>query len=475
MIFRSVHFRNEMIRKRDMKYYFTKTFIGLLISLLMLSNSWATIINERRVALVIGNGEYENVPSLLNAKNDSRLIKKTLQSINFEVIYIEDASAAKIDRKTREFSNKLKEADVGLFYYAGHAIQYEGNNFLIPTDLLADSDEVSAKYDAVNVNMIIDRMKKAKNPTNIIILDACRDNPFAASSRSLTRGLAPINASANGMFFAYSTSPGDVATDGNGNNSPFTMALSKYITKPGITIHDVFTDVKVDVSRQTNNRQRPWTTDSLLGKFYFAGAKDPSEIKRSVELEKLKAESEKLKRELELARQIATKAKTPSQKLPIGSSKQSLSIVSQKAKNDANLINSLEPEVPTNDKVDSQKQTLAAINRKQPAQDHILKLNEDCHRKYTDLASTRSTRKTIYCFKNILGKYPNDENALKNLQAIADYYEKRIKSKLLRKEYSDAESYVEILILIDIAKAYQYSQQIDEQKVKISAPKKLDK
>ena len=415
----------------------------------------AGIENEKRVALVIGNGKYENVPSLPNAKNDSRLIKRSLESINFDVVYLEDASAKNVDKKARIFSEKLKSADIGLFYYSGHAIQFEGNNYLIPTDLPKDSDEVSAKYNAVNVNLIVDRMKKANNPTNIIILDACRDNPFAASSRSMTRGLAPINASAKGMFFAYSTSPGDVATDGTGSNSPFTIALSKYIVKPGITIHDVFTDVKVDVSRETNDKQRPWTTDSLLGKFYFAGTTTAKD-----------SEIERLKKELELAKQAASLPKNNNQ--ISNTQKNNVTNVNLQNSNASNIRNAetLKQllELPVKKTQESKSETQTATVVKLPNQEEkIRSMNKECMNKF-DKNSARSNKAAIKCFSGMLEKYPDEQEALKNLAIIVKFYEDKISSELLRKKYRAAKKSIAILKSVDQEKANEYQREMEEQK-----------
>ena len=256
--------------------------------------------SESRVALVIGNSNYE-VGALVNADDDARLMQRTLTSLGFNVTTLIDADQRAMDEAIQGFGKKLDASDVGLFYYAGHAVQSQGANFMIPTIQeggLNRMEEADLKYKTVDLGQVIARMEKATNAVNIVIMDACRDNPLKSSSRSLSRGLAPPQTAARGLYIAYSTAPGDVALDGNRNagNSPYTQSLAKHLKTPGKSINDVFQEVRKDVLASTNNRQTSWENSSLTDYFYFAGEQSPREL---AELEKFESEIQQLKQEQE--------------------------------------------------------------------------------------------------------------------------------------------------------------------------------
>lgn len=225
---------------------------------------------ENRVALVIGNSNYKNSP-LVNPANDARTIAKALRQAGFLVILKTDATRREMRRAMIDFGKRLEQGGVGLFYYAGHGVQIDGNNYLIPVNAEIEAEEHVA-IESVELNQILGRMGGARNQLNIVILDACRNNPFARSFRSASRGLAQTLAPA-GSYIAYATAPGDVASDGDGKNSPYTRALSKWIGKPGVRLEDVFKGVRRDISRDTGGRQVPWTSSSITGDFYFTPAK----------------------------------------------------------------------------------------------------------------------------------------------------------------------------------------------------------
>lgn len=220
-----------------------------------------------KTALVIGNSNYKLMP-LANPENDATDIAKKLEFMGFQVIFATNKSKLEIKQLIREFAQTLKQrSGVGLFFYAGHGVQIDGNNYLIPTDFNVKSAyEVSDS--SIDVGLITGAMEEAGNPLNIIVLDACRDNPFPRKSRSGTRGLARI-ISASGTIIAYSTGPGNVAADGDGRNSPYTKYLLKHMDSQGLTIEQVFKRVRVDVENSTNGEQLPWETSSLRGDFYF--------------------------------------------------------------------------------------------------------------------------------------------------------------------------------------------------------------
>lgn len=220
---------------------------------------------ERRIALVIGNSAYSSGP-LKNPVTDATDVAAALQKLGFQVSLKKNADLEAMEGAIEEFGNRLKRGGVGLFYYAGHGVQVGGANYLIPIGAKIDK-ESDVRYKAVDAGRILDEMANANNGLNIVILDACRDNPFGRSFRSASRGLAMISNSPSGTFISYSTSPGQVARDGEGKNSPYTRALLENITKPGLTINDVFMNVRTKVKKETG--QVPWELSSLEGRFYF--------------------------------------------------------------------------------------------------------------------------------------------------------------------------------------------------------------
>jgi TPR repeat protein len=227
---------------------------------------------ENKVALVIGNGSYRNVTVLNNPKNDALDIAVTLQELGFTVIPLIDGDYAAMDSAIVQFSDDLKGAEVGLFYYAGHGIQHNGFNYLLPIDVKIEA-EFQIKQKAINVTYVLDAMESAGVPLNIVILDACRDNPLNKGGRSIggTRGLTVTEAAPQGTIIAYATDPGGIALDGEGTNGIFTAALLKHIITPGIDVKEMFDRVGSEVSLSTRSQQNPWVSSKFYGKFYFAG------------------------------------------------------------------------------------------------------------------------------------------------------------------------------------------------------------
>lgn len=236
-------------------------------------------VDQGRVALVIGNAAYRQAP-LRNPVNDARAVAATLAELGFDVIAIEDADRSTMQQAILDFSARLNEGSVGLFYFAGHGIQARAENYLIPIDAELHS-ESALKFQAVPVQAVLEEMAFARNRVNIVILDACRNNPFERRFRGAPRGLAAIDA-AHGTIIAYATAPGSVAADGDGSNGLYTAALLEALEVPGLEAEDVFKRVRVAVARQTNNHQVPWESSSLTGKFVFnrsAGA--PASVART--------------------------------------------------------------------------------------------------------------------------------------------------------------------------------------------------
>lgn len=234
---------------------------------------------DRRVALVIGNSAYSNGP-LTNPANDARDMAAALRKLGFDVIEGENLSQRDMDRYIRLFGSKIRGGGVGLFYYAGHGIQINGVNYLIPVGATITIEE-EVKYESVDVGLVLAQMENAKNSLNIVILDACRNNPFARSFRSASQGLASLDAP-RGTLIAYATAPGSTAKDGDGKNGTYTEELLRYIRTPGLSIEQVFKKVRVAVVGRTNGFQTPWESSSLVGDFYFSGSATSSDSASSM-------------------------------------------------------------------------------------------------------------------------------------------------------------------------------------------------
>jgi len=225
-----------------------------------------------RLALVLGNSEYE-FGRLKNPANDATLIADSLRDVGFEVYEHLEADQREMKRAIVNFGRALGEAGedaVGLVYYAGHGVQYAGENYMIPVGAQIE-DEIDVDIEGIRASTLLAALDRAGNRLNIVILDACRNNPFGASSRSAAQGLARMDAP-SGTLLAYSTSPGNVAVDGSGRNSPYTQALAKAIREPGTKVEDVFKRVRIAVMERTNEKQVPWESSSLTGDFYFTDA-----------------------------------------------------------------------------------------------------------------------------------------------------------------------------------------------------------
>jgi WD40 repeat protein len=223
--------------------------------------------NERRLALIIGNSAYNNAP-LANPSNDSRAMATKLRQLGFEVIEKENATREDMVHASREFGNRLKLGGIGVFYYAGHGVQLNGINYLLPVD--SDiQDETELQTRAYDVNEMLNKMDSAKNRLNIVILDACRNNPLVRATRSDVRGLATMQ-QGTGTIVAYATQPGATAADGPvGGNSLYTQQLLLALSQPGLRVEDVFKQVRMEVYRRSGGAQTPWENSSLIGEFYF--------------------------------------------------------------------------------------------------------------------------------------------------------------------------------------------------------------
>jgi hypothetical protein len=223
-------------------------------------------VTERRIALVIGNSEYLESKSLKNTVNDANLMETTLKELGFEVIKRLNVSQIGMNKAIEEFSKRLPEYNVALFYYAGHGVQVDGTNYLIPVDATLQ-EKTDCKFQAVKVDFVIEEFQKYPDNINIVILDACRDNPFRSWTRGGAQVFKPIPPT-SGTIIAFATVEGSVAADGNGLHGPFTEELVKQMLIPQ-PVENVFKKTRVLVQKRTNGAQNPMEWSMLKGDFYF--------------------------------------------------------------------------------------------------------------------------------------------------------------------------------------------------------------
>ena len=235
-------------------------------------------VAEPRVALVVGNGAYVAVNGLPNPVGDAELMAGTLEGLGFTVTLVRDGSKAGMSAAVAEFGSALRAAGpeaTGLFYYAGHGVQSFQRNYLLPVDA-AISNAADLDLVAVDAESILRQMASARNKTNIVILDACRNNPFVAIPELNDNGLAEMKAP-TGTFLAYATAPGEVALDGADGHSPFTKALAAMMVTQGMAVEQMFKEVRVAVLDATGGAQTPWDTSSLTEDFSFAQSSSDEE------------------------------------------------------------------------------------------------------------------------------------------------------------------------------------------------------
>ncbi len=222
---------------------------------------------ESRIALVIGNGAYQDAP-LKNPVNDAQDMAAKLQELGFQVIGRFDADRQTLRQALREFEQRLRQQrGVGLFYYAGHGVQLKGQNYLIPVGVDI-RQEFEVPDEALDADAVLRAMEAAGNELNIVILDACRNNPFVRGFGAGSRGLARMDGPV-GTFIAYATAPGAISQDGNGRNSPYTRSLLTAMSTPGLSLEQIFKQVLIAVEQETKGAQIPWVASSLRGDFYF--------------------------------------------------------------------------------------------------------------------------------------------------------------------------------------------------------------
>ena len=251
----------------------------------------------KRVALVIGNSKYPGV-SLRNPANDAHDMAVVLRKTGFDVIEKIDVTQKEMNRAIVQFGGMLNADTVALFYYAGHGMQVKGKNYLIPIDAQIDTEN-SVRAETVDVDTILDQLNAS--PLNIVVLDACRNNPFERRFRSLGGGLAQMDAP-KGTLIAYATAPGKVASDGEGRNGLYTQELLKVLQTPGLEVEKAFKRVRANVARATGDNQIPWEASSLTGEFMFSAdavtQREAEQHQRETLQKALKAQQEENERKL---------------------------------------------------------------------------------------------------------------------------------------------------------------------------------
>jgi uncharacterized caspase-like protein len=274
------------LREERVGGHYVAFFFKLMLAVAAMACVSMPAVAADRVALVIGNGKYINANTLPNPPNDARSMAKALSNIGFDVSFGENLDHTGMERLVRDFLRKSAPAKIALIFYAGHGLQVDGRNYLVPIDakLEAASD---LNYETIKLDDILDSLNDDPSRANIIILDACRDNPLARTfaarlgasrSAAVSTGLAPYSTVGSGTLIAFSTAPGQVALDGDGANSPFTEGLLKYLATPGLEVRQMLTRVRDDVARATHDRQLPWDNSSLRGDVYLANAPDAAAV-----------------------------------------------------------------------------------------------------------------------------------------------------------------------------------------------------
>jgi hypothetical protein len=253
---------------------------ALVVSLLlmtgrgvMFSAQFSTPASQPRVALVMGNAAYQTAP-LRNPVHDAADMAMTLRQLGFDVSLLQNAERRAMEDAIEGFNRQLRRGGIGLFYFAGHGVQVEGENYLIPLQARIEREQ-DVRYEAVPVGRVLAAMEDAGSEVNVVILDACRNNPYARQWRSSQRGLAAVQAM-GGVLIAFATQPGGVASDGEGRNGLYTAQLLRHMTTPGLNLESMLKRVRAAVVRATHGKQIPWESSSLISEFFFVPQHDDS-------------------------------------------------------------------------------------------------------------------------------------------------------------------------------------------------------
>ena len=424
-----------------------------------------TLLGEGRVALIIGNGNYKSAP-LRNPPNDARDIANALKKLGFEVIHLENASFKDMVQALGEFEGKLRRKRVGLFFYAGHGIQHQGRNYLIPTNI-GELRESNIEFETLDAGRVLAVMENAGNAVNIIILDACRNNPFRRGFRSVSSGLTRLD-HPTGSLIAYSTNPENVAQDGGGRNSPYTDALLKFISQPGMTVEEVFKRVRIEVLQTTGRQQTPWESSSLTGDFYFM----PED--KGVEIVNLLRQCDQQYRAgaligmagdiqgqsaFECYREILRREPTnPEARAGISNierkyEKDAESALQQKnalgAQRSLAYLEIINPQSPKlfslrqwlKDVENALKQEWESVQQRmaeKQAKDKITKALQDCQNK----VNKQQLDDAVSCYQRILRDSPNESQAISGLSAVELRYREWAETELARGDFNRAEEYL---------------------------------
>jgi uncharacterized caspase-like protein len=312
-----------------------------------------------KLALLIGNQSYAEAP-LQSAINDANDMADTLENLGFDVILVKDGDLKEMEDAVRKFRDQLNRREMGLFFYAGHGVQAEGVNYLIPVN--ADIHGVQdLRYKTMDAGFVLDSMKSAGSKFNVVILDACRNNPFAGA-RGGSRGLS-IMTGPTGSIIAYATAPNETAQERDGRNGVYTKSLLRHIKSPGLTIEEMFKQVRKDVSEETSDRQVPWENSSFRGNFCFSGCESPAAKANTAEMMALIEENKRLAEQLSDMRNKASENEQRQERLR-----------SEKQKLESHLESS---EVNKQAQQEYQNQLNAILREKQELEQALRERNQD--------------------------------------------------------------------------------------------------
>jgi uncharacterized caspase-like protein len=451
------------------RFYIYFCTVFFILTCLVNAVSYAAVQNEHRVALVIGNSKYKMSP-LANPGNDARDMSKKLKALGFKVILKTDANQKEMIQAIRDFGISLREKrGVGLFYFAGHGIQVNGENYLLPigTDIM-EEDEVI--YESVNVNRILEKMDRANGRVNVVILDACRNNPFERSFRSAARGLAQMK-SPSGTLIAFATEPGNVAMDGEGRNGVYTQNLLKHLETENLDIGRMFRRVRSDVMKSTSNRQTPWESSSLTGDFYFKQIEkksSPKPVNSTDKQNKSIASTPTTQVELEFWRSIEDSNKIEYYQSYLKAFPNGHFVPLAKLK-----IQELEPASSPTEKSRSetpapkkQNVQVAMLDNQSVNQHQISKLLDKAHEsEASNRLTSPAETSALHYYSQILNLVDDHPEAVEGLQRIEERYLSWATSAINRGDVDKADTYLTRALLVnpESDKASELRKQLNEQ------------
>ena len=245
--------------------------------LALLAAMWAALVSPfaqaGRVALVIGNGAYADIP-LRNPANDARAMSAKLRELGFSVVYRENLTTRQIGGALREFRSRISPGDEAVVFYAGHGLQVKGSNYLPAVDAEISSEE-DVPQQSISLTHLLDTLEESKAGVKIVFLDACRNNPYARQFRSAERGLSRVGAAPSGTLISFATKPGSVAADGTGQNGLYTEQLLRHIGAEGVPVELMLKEVAIQVEQVSAGKQEPWSEGNIKGNFYFKPGGSP--------------------------------------------------------------------------------------------------------------------------------------------------------------------------------------------------------